>query len=93
VLCTGAEALAGRLPQGTLVFGSGVRAYPDAFGTERFRVGRAELAVGRAEATARLGAEYIRRGRDVDPMQLVPRYYRLTAPEEKLQKAFDENNR
>ena len=86
VLCTTPQDLAERLPDGTLVFGSGVKAYPDVFENDRLRVGPAELAVGRAEAVARLGAERIRRGRDVDPMQLVPRYYRLTTPEEKLQK-------
>lgn len=86
VLCMTPRDLVERLPDDTLAFGSGVRAYPDLFEDDRLRVGPSELSVGRAEAVARLGAERISRGRNVDPMQLVPRYHRLTAPEEKLQK-------
>jgi len=76
-------ALAERLPAGTLVFGTGVRAYADVFAGGRFPVGEADLELGRAEAVAALG-RLLRAGRDVDPMALAPRYYRLTAPEEKL---------
>ncbi len=84
VLCVRPGELAERLPEGTLVFGDGVRAHPEVFSENRLRTGPEHLAAGRAEAVARLGAERIRRGLDVDPVQLVPRYYRLTAPEEKL---------
>jgi len=76
--------LADRLPTGAIVFGSGVRAYPQVFCAPRFRPGGEGLEVGRAEVVARLGRERIRAGLAVDPMRLVPRYYRPTAPEEKL---------
>jgi len=84
LLCVEPAELAGAIPEGALVFGSGVRAYPDVFVPERYKIGGAALEVGRADVVARLGLERIRAGRDVDPMALVPRYYRPTAPEEKL---------
>ena len=79
--------LAEAVPEGALVFGSGVRAYADVFAPPRFRVGDESLMVGRAEVTARLGLRRIRAGLQVDPMKLMPRYYRPTEPEEKLQAA------
>ena len=90
VLLDGPRRLADMLPPGTLIFGSGVRAYPQVFvdpqGSEdgRFPVGQVELEAARAEAVAELGLRLIRAGQDVDPMKLAPRYYRLTEPEEKL---------
>jgi tRNA threonylcarbamoyladenosine biosynthesis protein TsaB len=84
VLIEDPQDLAGRLPEGTLVFGTGVRAYPDAFADRRLPVGEAELETGRPEAVAELGLRLIRAGRAVDPMALNPSYYRLTGPEEKL---------
>ena len=79
--------LAAAVPQGTLVFGSGVAAYPEVFCPPRFEVGAVELAVGRAEAVALVGRRMLERGLDGDPMELVPRHYRPTGPEEKLQTA------
>ncbi len=84
VLLEEPQALAERLPEGTLVFGTGVRAYENVFADGRFPVGEAELERGRAVAVAALGLRLIRAGQDVDPMALSPRYYRLTGPEEKL---------
>ncbi|MHC4789625.1 MAG: hypothetical protein ACYS8K_10560, partial [Planctomycetota bacterium] len=66
------------------VFGSGVDAYPGAFRGGRFAVGEPDLWTGRAEAVARLGLERLEAELDVDPMELMPRYYRLTEAEEKL---------
>ena len=84
VLLKGPRELADLLPAGALVFGTGVRAYPDVFTAERFRLGLEELADGRAEVVARLGLALLHAGRAVDPARLVPCYYRLTEPEEKL---------
>ncbi len=84
VLIARPDELAARIPDGALIFGSGVDAYPDALGAGRFRVGDRALAVGRAEAVARLGLARVREGRDINPMALVPRYYRVTEAEEKL---------
>ena len=76
--------LADAVPAGTLVFGSGVAAYPEMLCPPRFLVGDEGLAVGRAAAVARLGVRRLRDGLGVDPMELVPRYHRPTEPEEKL---------
>jgi tRNA threonylcarbamoyladenosine biosynthesis protein TsaB len=76
--------LAGLIPQGALVFGSGARAYPQEFPSGRFEVGAASMDTGRAEAVAMLGLRLVRTGVRADPMQLVPLYYRLTEAEEKL---------
>lgn len=84
VLIEAPDELAARIPDGALVFGSGVRAYPEVFSVGRVRVGDEGLAVGRAEAVARLGLRRIRAGEEADPMRLVPHYYRVTEPEEKL---------
>ncbi|MGD2174972.1 MAG: tRNA (adenosine(37)-N6)-threonylcarbamoyltransferase complex dimerization subunit type 1 TsaB [Candidatus Brocadiaceae bacterium] len=84
VLCVRPQALREMLPEGAFVFGSGVGAWREVFADGRFRVGEERLQVGRAEQVARLGAEGVRAGRDVDPVQLMPRYYRVTSPEEKL---------
>jgi len=83
VLLKEPAALAELLPEGTLVFGSGVQAYEEVFAGGRFRLGGAELAIGRAEAVVQLGLRWLSAGGEVDPMELSPRYYRLTAPEEK----------
>ncbi len=85
VLCLAPEELAERLPEGTLVFGSGVAAAPQVFTDGHFRIGEETLRVARAETVARLGIRRIAAGRDVDPMQLVPHYHRATGPEEKLE--------
>ncbi len=79
--------LAGRLPDGTLVFGDGTEAYREIFNAEpegRFTTADGELARPRAAAVARLGAGEIRRGEAISPMQLNPRYYRKTAAEDNL---------
>lgn len=85
VLLEEPEELARRIRPGATVFGTGVRAYPNVFAEPRYAVGARELEVGRAEKVALLGLRRLRDGQDVDPMALMPRYYRLTAPEEKLQ--------
>jgi len=84
VLCVEPQRLARRIPEGTLIFGDGIRAYPEVFRAERFHIGAEELQIGRAPHVARLGLERIKAGRDLDPVALVPRYYRLTYPEEAL---------
>lgn len=85
VLIEEPAALAEMIPAGALILGTGVRAYPEAFEAGRFEIGDEALETGRAEAVARLGLREVQAGRDVDPMVLVPRYYRLTEAEEKLQ--------
>jgi len=87
VLILSPHGLADRIPEGALVFGTGVRAYPDVFAGNRFRIGARALEVGRAEEVARLGALRISAGRNVDPLQLVPHYHRITEAEEKIQAA------
>jgi tRNA threonylcarbamoyladenosine biosynthesis protein TsaB len=84
VLLTEPRELAERLTAGTLVFGTGVRAYPEVLSEGKFTVGEPELEAARAEAAAQLGLELLGECKDVDPMALVPQYYRLTEPEEKL---------
>jgi len=84
VLLEEPNELAARIPDGAVVFGSGMRAYPAAFPASRFHAGDEGLEVGRAEAVARLGLALIRTGKTVDPMRFVPLYYRLTEAEEKL---------
>lgn len=83
VLLKPPRELAEMLPEGALVFGDGVAAYEDVFRGRGLRIGPAELGVARPEAVARLGLRRLERGGAVDPVQLVPRYHRLTAPEEK----------
>ncbi len=85
VLCLPADELAEWIPDGALVFGSGVRAHPEVFAATRLRAGPERLGTARAEEVVRLGLERLGAGRDVEPMQLMPRYHRLTSPEEKLQ--------
>ncbi|MHC4788685.1 MAG: tRNA (adenosine(37)-N6)-threonylcarbamoyltransferase complex dimerization subunit type 1 TsaB, partial [Planctomycetota bacterium] len=57
VVLKGPAELAALIPEGALVFGSGVDAYPGAFRGGRFAVGEPDLWTGRAEAVARLGLE------------------------------------
>lgn len=82
VLLKPPHELADMLPEGAVVFGTGVAAYPEAFRRDRFHVESPGLEVGHAETVARLGLERLRAGAGCDPMQLVPRYYRLTQAEE-----------
>ena len=81
------------IPGGTLVFGSGVEAYPEIFlrrapdGSQAacpWQRGPDRLAEGRAEHTARLGLRALREGLQADPLTLVAKYYRRTEAEEKL---------
>jgi len=78
------EEVAARIPAGTLVFGSGLKAYPDAFPEPALRRGPDKLAEGEAEHVARLGVERIGQGMAVPPMELLAEYYRRTEAEEKL---------
>jgi tRNA threonylcarbamoyladenosine biosynthesis protein TsaB len=84
VLLEEPRELAAKVPEGAIVFGSGARAYPEAFLCGRFRAGDESLEAGRAEAVARLGLRRIRGGKTADPMRFVPLYYRMTEAEEKL---------
>jgi tRNA threonylcarbamoyladenosine biosynthesis protein TsaB len=89
-LLTGPPAqVASQIPDGALIFGSGVDAYPEVFrqggeGAGRFRVAPESLASGRARHTARLGLQLLREGADEDPLKLVARYYRRTEAEQKV---------
>jgi tRNA threonylcarbamoyladenosine biosynthesis protein TsaB len=83
VLLLGPEELARKAPAGAVVLGSGVRAYPEAFASGRFEVADRCADVGRAEAVACLGLRLVAEGRHTEPMELLPRYYRLTEAEEK----------
>ena len=76
--------LAARLPKGAIVFGTGVTAYPEELGADRFTVGPAGYGTGSAQAVARLGRLRVMAGGAVDPMGLAPRYYRLTEAEERF---------
>jgi len=78
--------LADLIPPGTLVFGTGVEAYPEVFGAGRFEVGDVALATGRAEVVARLGMRLLHEGHEDSPMDLVPQYYRPTQAEETLRR-------
>jgi len=87
VMAGAPEEVLARIPAGALVFGSGVKAYPEVFEAARgarLRVGEDELAEGRAEHVARLGLARLREGKAAPPMQLLARYYRRTEAEEKL---------
>lgn len=78
------------IPRETLIFGSGVEAYPEVFvRSERacelcLRIGPLELAEGKARHVAALGLRILRQSGPVPPMELTARYYRRTQPEEKL---------
>jgi tRNA threonylcarbamoyladenosine biosynthesis protein TsaB len=84
VLLLAPAELAGRLPDGAAVFGSGVDAYPARFPSSRFTVGPTAYGTGRAESVARLGRERILAGEADDPAALLPKYYRLTEAEERF---------
>jgi len=76
--------LAERLPRGTTVFGTGACAYPEVFKQPEFCLmeEKKNVASGRAGAVALLGGVHAREGRTVKPMELAPKYYRLTKVEE-----------
>jgi len=81
--------VAARIPPGTLIFGTGVAAYPEVFGSPGsavWSVGPEELARGHARHTAWLGLRLLREGKDVNPLKLLAMYYRPTEAEEKLSK-------
>jgi len=91
------ERVLERLPRGTLIFGSGVEAYPEVFVRGQvaaeelsLKVGAAALAQGSAKHVAVLGLRILREGGAVPPMELMPKYYRRTEAEEKLDKPNDE---
>ena len=87
VLLLAPDELARRIPDGAVVLGSGVRAYPDVLGAQRFHVARRRWDIGRAEAVAGLGLTRLREGAGSSPLELVPLYYRVTEAEEKLRAA------
>lgn len=84
VLILEPQDLASALPDGALLFGAGVAAYPDVFACGRFELGDPALGMGRAEQAARLGLRLLAEGQRDDPMSLVARYYRPTQAEEKV---------
>jgi len=86
VLAGPPEDVAQEVPEGALVFGDGAEKFNDVFTPERFRTGDESLDDPTALWTARLGLRRVRAGGAVDPMELQPRYYRPTAPEENLQR-------
>ncbi len=79
------DRLAGRLPAGAMVFGSGVDSYPEIFGVSRFSLPPENTDYSRpcAEAVVKLGIARTNKGRSIPPMELIPRYYRLTEVEER----------
>lgn len=84
---TGAPGeLADALGDKTMVFGSGLDAWPGVFGSPRFvhPEDNAQVSVGSAASVARLGLEYARAGAFIAPMELVPQYHRLTEIEERV---------
>jgi len=89
VLLKEPKDLADAIPEGALVFGSGVRAYPTQFSAPPFRIGDQSLELARAQAAAWVGWHALRSGGEQDSMALAPQYYRVTAPEEKLQRKAD----
>ncbi len=84
------ETLSEKLPDDVMVFGSGVEAYPNVFSTSRFRqpevTAPATSLRPKAENVAMLGRYYARAGQCVSPFSLIPRYYRLTAVEERVKR-------
>jgi tRNA threonylcarbamoyladenosine biosynthesis protein TsaB len=81
------ENMTNRLPDGTLVFGSGVEAYPEVFESspgKHLQRGGPDLGEGRGECVAQLGARYLQEGQETQPMELKPHYYRRTAAEDNL---------
>ncbi|MEF8788091.1 MAG: tRNA (adenosine(37)-N6)-threonylcarbamoyltransferase complex dimerization subunit type 1 TsaB [Planctomycetota bacterium] len=86
VLAGPPEEVVQDVPEGALVFGDGAEKFDDVFTSERFRIGDISLDNPTALWTARLGLRRVRAGGAVDPMDLMPRYHRLTAPEENLQR-------
>jgi len=78
------EEVAEQIPEGALIFGSGVRAYPDLFDHKGFSVGREDLEQGHAREVARLALPLLESEEDIAPLELHPRYYRPTAAEEKF---------
>jgi tRNA threonylcarbamoyladenosine biosynthesis protein TsaB len=81
------DAVAARIPEGALVYGSGVAAWPDVFRAPRFCVGDEEAALSiHAGQVLTLGLRRAEAEDLDDPMTLVPRYYRRTAAEEQYGK-------
>ncbi len=86
VLAGPPEEVVEEVPEDALVFGDGAAKFDDVFSPSRFRIGDAGLDDPTALWTSRLGLRRVRAGGAVDPMELQPRYYRPTAPEENLQR-------
>lgn len=89
VVLASPEEVRRQLPEGTVVFGSGLRAHREAFIESpdgSLIEGPESLEEARAEEVARVGARMIRAGKSVTPFELEPRYYRRTAAEDNLGK-------
>lgn len=84
------DFLAEKLPDDVMVFGSGVEAYPGVFNESQFCLPESpETATPprhSAEDVAMLGMRYAKAGECVSPFSLIPRYYRLTAIEERVKR-------
>lgn len=78
------EEIAEKIPRDALIFGSGVGKYPDVFNEQDFTIGPDALEQGHAREVARLAAPLLDSGADVSPIDLLPKYHRPTAAEEKF---------
>lgn len=79
------KELAGSLGPGVAALGEGVAPHSEALEAAGARLLPAELSVPRAESVWRVGWEMARQGRFTDVDTLVPLYYRLPTPVERLQ--------
>ncbi len=81
-LVVGVDDWLGRLRVGDVVSGPPLKKLSDRL-PAGVRMADASLWAPTAEAVARLGIVALERGETIDPMQLVPHYYRKSAAEEK----------
>jgi tRNA threonylcarbamoyladenosine biosynthesis protein TsaB len=82
ILVIGVDDWLGRLRAGDVVSGPPLKKLSDRLPAD-VRVADASLWSPKAETVARLGIASLERGEVIDPMQLVPHYYRKSAAEEK----------
>ena len=78
------QGIARRIPPGTVIFGSGRKAYPDIFAQstdKNWKTAPAGTGEGRAEAVASVALRILAEKGATPPMELVPKYHRKTAAE------------